>query len=695
MTTSRVLFVALALAGTTLLTATPAWAQVPPGDEAVPVQPANAVQTYIPLDFAAFAPRSALDMLRQLPGFTIDGGGAQGRGLGQASGNVLLNGERLVSKSDTIEQQIGRIPADNVIRIEVVDGSTLSIPGLSGRVANIIARSTGGVQGQFEWRPQLAGEYSGSRLKDGTVSLSGRTGALTFTLAAASTPFRGGSGGPNTFTFGDGRVEERFNISRSFGDGSQYSARLGYALPGGAVANMSGSYTLNRFRSTESELTLGPAGAPPFDESLSSRNRGHEYELGADVTFDLGPGKLKLIGLEAFTSGNSTTQAVVDRGNGSPTGSRFANFTESGERIGRGEFGWSMLGGEWQLSGEAAFNRLARQSSLEFLAPNGVFNPIPFPGGTGGVTEDRYEALLSVNRPITSRMSFQLILGGENSTLAQTGANPLSRTFRRPKGSLNLAWVGPDGLNLSLRLDRRVGQLNFGDFLAAVNLTQDNENAGNNQLRPDQSWGAELEFAKTFGTFVSTQVRLFSRFTTDFVTVVPLPGGGESTGNIDSARVVGVEMDTTVQLDSIGLAGARVDLRAQLRDSHFEDPVLGGSLPMQFAQPRNVELDFRHDPPASDWAYGANFRSSAFNPYHRLSERGLDYNIPENLIVFVEHKDVFGLTVQGRVSNILEGKTVLDRSVFAGPRGIAPLAFREFRRRQIGRTISFTVKGSF
>src|SRR5690606_12054484 len=113
---------------------------------------------YTPADFAQYAPRTALDMLRQIPGFTIDISIGQGRGLGQATGNVLLNGERIVIKAGSITDELARISAANVIRIELVEGATLNVPGLSGRVANVVARSGGGLQGQFEWRPQMAAE---------------------------------------------------------------------------------------------------------------------------------------------------------------------------------------------------------------------------------------------------------------------------------------------------------------------------------------------------------------------------------------------------------------------------------------------------------------------------------------------------------------------------------------------------------
>ena len=63
--------------------------------------------------------------------------------------------------------------------------------------------------------------------------------------------------------------------------------------------------------------------------------------------------------------------------------------------------------------------------------------------------------------------------------------------------------------------------------------------------------------------------------------------------------------------------------------------------------------------------------------------------------MLVEHKDVFGLTVQARVNNLLERELVLDRHVFTGPRGSAPLLVREERRREVGRVVNFTVKGSF
>ena len=99
-------------------------------------------RTFTPEDFTRYAPRNALDMLARVPGFTIREA-IQERGLGQATGNVLLNGQRISGKSDDVQTRLSRIPAGNVIRIEIRDGATLAIPGLSGQVANVVVRATG------------------------------------------------------------------------------------------------------------------------------------------------------------------------------------------------------------------------------------------------------------------------------------------------------------------------------------------------------------------------------------------------------------------------------------------------------------------------------------------------------------------------------------------------------------------------
>src|SRR3546814_5683760 len=167
-----------------------------------------------------------------------------------------------------------------------------------------------------------------------------------------------------------------------------------------------------------------------------------------------------------------------------------------------------MLGGDWQWSAEAAFNRLGNVARLYTMDPAGDFVELPFPEGTGGVSEDRYESLLSFGRTLAPNLSVQLVGGAEYSTLTQTGMNGLERSFFRPKGSLTLAWTPETGIDLSLKIKREVQQLDFYDFLARAFLGDGNNNSGNNELRPQQDWRYGFEANMSLGQWGSTKVQL-------------------------------------------------------------------------------------------------------------------------------------------------------------------------------------------
>src|SRR3546814_10606535 len=127
-----------------------------------------------------------------------------------------------------------------------------------------------------------------------------------------------------------------------------------------------------------------------------------------------------------------------------------------------------MFGGDWQMSGEAAFNTLDNVASLAVLDPSGDFVDIPFEGGTGGVSEDRYEGLLSFGRKLTGTLNFQIIAGAEHSTITQTGVNGLTRSFFQPRGSISIAWAPSADFDISVKLRRRVLHIPFYAFLPRV-----------------------------------------------------------------------------------------------------------------------------------------------------------------------------------------------------------------------------------
>lgn len=664
------------------------------GEAGSAAPPSGSAQSYTPADFARYAPRNALDMLNQVPGFDIRDSQQQ-RGLGQATGNVLFNGARPSSKDD-IFAQLTRIPAAQVSRIEILDGATLDIPGLSGQVANIVFQASGGVSGQFSWTPEFRPHNTQPLLTRGDVSISGKTGEVSWEAALNNSDSgRGGADGETLILSGDGSlIQRRFDVVTSDYDSPKLSGKITWDPAGASVLNVTGHYQriYDRFREDGDRFTPG---APDEFRTVRQISDTWNYEIGGDYAFALGPGTFKAIGLRRFSHEPLSVTVVSEFADGSPTvGDRFAQTGDLSETIGRGEYNWKMLGGDWQIAGEAAFNGLDNVASLAVLGADGQFVDVPFPAGSGGVSEDRYEGSLSFGRSLTPKLSFQLNLAAEHSTIVQSGVSGLERTFFRPKGKLSLAWKPSNDLDVAFSVQRRVLQLSFYDFLARAFIEDDNQNSGNNELRPQQDWSYEGEINKTLGPWGKTQLRFIYRDVEDYVDIIPVPGG-ESVGNIDKSWAAAVVSTSTINLDPAGLKGMKIDATFVLQKSQLIDPFTGEERQWGGFNTRQANVALRHDIPGSDWAWGAQANHNHVLPRYRSNQVDRNWEGPWFASVFVEHKDVFGLTVRARVNNILGARQYRERVVYDGLRGETPVDFVELRSRRIGPIFTFTVRGSF
>ena len=237
------------------------------GDTPPPVATEAATQqggrSYTPADFARFAPRNALDMLNNVPGFSINEGDTERRGLGQATGNVLINGERYSGKSTSVTTELQRISASNVVRIEVVDAATLNISGLSGQVANVVTRPAG-LSGNYRWSPQQRRDRTPARLLGGEVSLNGALGtATTYTLSLRNNSFRNGNAGPELVTDGAGAIiDRRDEVLSVNGDEPRLSGSIRHNFGDGSVLNLNaaGGLQLSGRRGERDPHRPGPGG---------------------------------------------------------------------------------------------------------------------------------------------------------------------------------------------------------------------------------------------------------------------------------------------------------------------------------------------------------------------------------------------------------------------------------------------------
>ena len=669
-------------------------------------------QIYDAEQFARFNPRTALDMVRQVPGFTIDTGDSDERGLGQADENVLINGARISGKNIDAFTFLGRISAANVVRIEIVDGATLSISGLSGQVLNLVtnAAEASGISGNFKWEPQW--RRSGNNWFAGEASVSGKLGKGDFTLSIENDAARNGVEGPEQVTdrFGN-LLFERDEVARYRQDRPKLSTSYSRTSEGGSVFNANGAFEIFRRRETVS-TDRTQIGQPDIFELYSSRENEWNAEFSTDYEFGLGGGRLKLIGLQRLEHspvrdffGQTFTDGITP-----PTGGRFDRVTDEGESILRAEYGWKTAGGtDWGISIEGAYNFLDNEGALAVLDDQGIFQPVALTNANSKVTEYRGEFIGTYGRPLSDDLNLQATLGGEYSKISQSGARGESRSFVRPKGSVSLAWRPQPNLDLSLKVERLVGQLNFFDFVESVDVSQNSGNAGNPGLVPPQSWRAELEATQKLGPWGSLTVNIYGQKFSDIVDSIPITDTTEARGNLDSATSYGVELVTSILFDPIGWSGAKLDLEGEVRKSSLRDPLTGVSRRISDDKIFTYEATLRHDIPGSNWAWGAGIEDFRYSDFLRLDQINSFRTGAPYSWIFVEHKNVFGLTVQANLGNLL-GRSEnftrtafgnllgqpgdLDRKFIRGRRN-GPVAFVEDRSREFGLIYRLTVSGSF
>src|SRR3954469_22303580 len=173
------------------LAASPALAQTPGAGELPQATPTQAGRTtvYDAAFFAQYAPRSALDIVQRIPGFTLDLGsneaatGVDVRGFAGTAGNVVINGARPSSKSETLQTLLARIPASRVKGIEVGSGDLYGADYSSkSQVANLILTADKGIAGNVS--VSAVRHWFGAVIPNASGSIVLSRGPSSFNLSA-------------------------------------------------------------------------------------------------------------------------------------------------------------------------------------------------------------------------------------------------------------------------------------------------------------------------------------------------------------------------------------------------------------------------------------------------------------------------------------------------------------------------------
>ena len=93
-------------------------------------------------------------------------------------------------------------------------------------------------------------------------------------------------------------------------------------------------------------------------------------------------------------------------------------------------------------------------------------------------------------------------------------------------------------------------------------------------------------------------------------------------------------------------------------------------------------------------AWGGGMSYELYARDVRLTESGRLWEGPVWAYLYIEHKDVYGLTIRATVNNLLGADSMWDRTVYVGRR-TGPIDFFESRDRVIGPIFSFQIRGRF
>jgi TonB dependent receptor len=572
-----------------------------------PVQLANSgVTSYPPTFFASFRPNTALDMVNDLPGFTLDTGGGV-RGFGGAAGNVLIDGDRPATKNDALDAILQRIPASSVERIDIIHGGA---PGIDMRgktvIANVIRKIdtrlhlTTAVQGTLDYNGHV--DY-GLRV-EGTKQV-GKL-ALEGSMLLGTGADDGTGNGPHSIFAPNGALLERDTI-HYFGDGGQdkFTGAVEAPLAGGKL-RLEGSYVHNPYFSRDDDLSPDPANLQTeiYTQAQDTGEVGLRYTRNFASRF-----AVELYALQQLSRFGENDD-LAQPGDVST----FVLGKHQGESIGRGTVTFDARPNLTLQGGiEGDFNFVVSHTvETDDGAPETV------PAANVRVTERRGEAFGDATWQPWRALTLEGGLRVEASNLVSDGDVASNQSFVFAKPRFVATWA-PNGANqLQLRIEREVTQLDFNYFTASGTLIG-GERAGNPTLTPEQDWVVEASYDHHFWTGGDIGVvarRYWLEDAIDYAGVCAssdlLPGtdlcnpAGEFPGpsNIGSGSREEIAASLTLPTDKLMLKNGQLIVRATWRHSEVIDPATHQPREISGLHPVDSEVHFTQGLPKlkSTWA---------------------------------------------------------------------------------------------
>jgi len=643
--------------------------------------------------FAPFSPANALEIVERVPGFVLEEVDEEIRGFAQAAGNVVINGQRPSSKSETIDIILARVPANRVLRVEVGSGERFGSEfSTKAQVLNLVMSDSGGIAGTAEVGARR--DFTGRLFPEGNASALLKRGRSTYNLSASVTNAQTSEEGFDRIDDlpGGALREYRDKLNRIKEPILSLSASWAFDDGTHRTAHLNARFGRNWFALDQTNAVF-PVAGPSRNDMLTQRYDRKDYEIGGDVSRPFAGGGIKLIGLYSRRDRANEDISIQRSAGIGLGGSEQLLADRRDETLGRvvwnrdKVFGWSV-----ELGAEGVINKLDSDVGLFSVAADGTRARIDLPIDQAVVKEKRAELFVNAGRPLASSLRLDLGLTYETSKLTVRGDAIATRAlnFLKPKATLD--WRPKGGWHAQLSVSRTVAQLQFEDFISSATLASDQVSGGNANLQPQRAWEILATIERPILGDGLVKLELGHNRISKVQDLVPTPEGFDAPGNLGSGKQWIAKAKIDAPLRKLGIKGGRLTLYGSYAGSSVTDPYTLRSRPFSENNAFYFEVEFRQD--LGKFAWGAYMEGNSHSANYRRNEVDRFSN-EAALDVFAEYRPTGRTTFSLTLKNINQAKAYRKRTFYAPDRSNTPPFLFELRERSRHVVPYFKVKHSF
>ncbi len=679
--------------------------------------------------FEEFAPVTALDMVNRIPGVNVGGGGGGGgrggpqnasrggRGLGGGGGGIeiLINGKRTAGKNNNTQDQLARITAGQVAHIEIIRGTggDLDVRG-STQIANIVLYEE---LSSSSFSYELNADYyaDDNSQPGGRLTYGGQAGNLDYLFNLQAQPRYDhqesyedsilGNFAPNDIV-----VEDRIVDQTSY----TLSTNFDYQFSANTSARFNALYSQNDNPTTVDRATINirdGAYDPTFQREVIPGEQ-FNWEIGTDLEHRFGNGdRFKALVIANENDTANTRERFDVFGDGSESKTLFLNNSNViTERILRTSYTTDLFETQNIEFGVEAAQTILNSDLLLGVASStgtpspahGGLVPVDVPNANTTVEEMRFEPFAIHNWRINPRMSLETSLVYEFSEIQQSGEFSQTRDFSFFKPKFDYRFDITPQLQLRLLVEKVVRQINFVDFVAVTDTSDEDSNtlSGNRNLRPDYWWNynvlAEYRLPNDEGV---VSANAYHHRHKDFIQRIDVSTPDQilsAVGNIGNGDMYVLDVKSDIRMKMINMPNLLITSGFSVRESEVKDPFQNIDRSFDNFHRGSVNIGFRHDVPSWRFNYGMALMDRFDGDQMRYDIEDVESDFREPFVTAFAQWIGFGnTTFRLDVRNLADSTWCRERFRYVGHVRDGILEELENRCSNTGAVYTFRISGNF